>query len=126
MMKFPFYDKNTGLTFLDKTNAQGDVDWVPIAEIPADAIPVKPENGAYILAHSETGHHHVLDRVEGVTYYEAANDPFSGFLEVVGAPVTLKHMRSHDTHLPHTISPGKYYISRGREWTPAGLRPVQD
>jgi len=126
MSIYPFYDNKTGLTFLGGTSPQGDLDWIPIESIPKNAIKKEPEDGHYILAHSETGHHHVLDRVNNINYYQCANDPFSGYLEVIENPVELKHLRSFDTHAPQTIPPGKYYVPRGREYTPQGFRRTID
>ena len=41
--------------------AQGDVMLIPVTELPANGYSATAtENGAYIVTHSETGHHHVV------------------------------------------------------------------
>ena len=49
-----------------KMAAQGDFIIFRIADIPQDVVAVQPENGVFIVAHSETGHNHVMtmDRVK--------------------------------------------------------------
>jgi len=39
-----------------KTIPQGDVLLVPIVKIPEGVVQVSPENGQYIITHSESGH----------------------------------------------------------------------
>lgn len=108
--------------------AQGDVLVSRVDEIPADAVKQEPEGGQYIVAHSETGHHHVIE-AENVEYFHAANQgDFDGqvaFLRV-HEPVDLRHLRSFDTHAPLHISPGLYRLNRQREYTPEGFRRATD
>ena len=106
--------------------AQGDLYISRIEELPEGLKPILPTEGQYIVAHSETGHHHVVE-AEGCSYYEMADDPLTAYLEVVDATeVTLKHLRAWDTHEPLTIGPGIYRIRRQREYTPEGWRRVAD
>jgi len=104
--------------------AQGDMLITLIDELPEGIVEKKKENGVYILAHSETGHHHVIDQ-NHATAYEAANDPFVAYM-VVEHPTELKHLRSFDTHSPITITPGTYRVNRQREYTPEGFRRAAD
>src|ERR1700749_2729792 len=46
-------------TVTERPSFQGDLCIRRITEIPKGLTPAKPERGTYILAHSETGHHHV-------------------------------------------------------------------
>ena len=97
-----------------KMAAQGDFVIVRVADIPENLIPAEPENNQIIIAHSETGHNHVMER----THVEAFIDPkikeidlYEMFLSVKEAtPIT--HLRSHDTHEPIMVPPGKYMIRR--------------
>lgn len=100
--------------------AQGDMLITKIDELPEGVVPKELENGVYVLAHSETGHHHVIEPGHAKVY-EAANDPFMAYM-VVEHPTNLTHLRSFDTHAPITISPGTYRINRQREYTPEGFR----
>jgi hypothetical protein len=106
--------------------AQGDVMFLRINEIPADATPVAAEDGRHILAHSETGHHHAM-RADGVAYFRGP-DPFTCYLRVdgsrVGAEVT--HERPFDTHETVLLTPGSWLVRRQREYVPQGYRMVQD
>ena len=106
--------------------AQGDILIIKIDEIPsyANLVEVKPEGENVIVTHSETGHHHVMDR-KRVTMFENKNKELECFL-VVHREATLDHLRSHDTHESILFSPGKYKIIRQREYTPEGYRRVSD
>jgi hypothetical protein len=104
--------------------AQGDCLVTRIDTIPVGLKPMELENDVYVVAHSETGHHHVLQQ-GGVNVFEAANDPFVLYL-VVDKPVELKHLRSFDTHESLRINPGKYRINRQREYTAEGFRRAAD
>jgi len=51
--------------------AQGDFVIIRVNDIPANVEPVAPENNVYVIAHSETGHNHVMER----THVEAFKIP---------------------------------------------------
>lgn len=106
--------------------AQGDLLIRRIDAIPTNAWPIVPINGQYIVAHSETGHHHVIAATPGVEYF-ATDDPLISYLRVVEqVEVTLEHLRSFDKHEPILIGGGTYEIRRQREYTPEGWRRVAD
>ena len=107
-----------------KMAAQGDLLITRINELPDNLEPVQAEAGAYVVAHSETGHNHVI-KEDGLEVFAPANDNFTLYL-VVDRPVDLTHMRSFDTHEPLRIAPGVYRINRQREYTPQGYRRVAD
>ena len=104
--------------------AQGDMLITKIDHLPKNVTPLKLENDVYVLAHSETGHHHVVDP-RHVQVYEAANDSFVSYM-VVEHPTALKHLRSFDTHAPVSIPAGTYRINRQREYTAEGFRRAAD
>ncbi len=110
------------ITFKNQA-AQGDLLITRIAEIPADA-ELDHVKGDYVVAHSETGHNHVMS-TQDVDFYKAANDPFVLFL-VVRADTELRHLRDFDTHKTITVPPGQYRINRQREYTPEGFRRAAD
>lgn len=105
--------------------AQGDLLIRRIDKLPEGLKEQSAEKGYFILAHSETGHHHaVMERPE-VKYF-AAMDQLRAFLVVTGEPVELEHQRPYDTHESIRIDPGIYELRRQREYTPEGFRRVAD
>lgn len=110
----------------DKIAAQGDMMLIRIDALPDGLKEITPSEGKHILAHSETGHNHVvMDRPE-VKHF-AAMDEFRSYLEVSGdEPVVLEHLRSFDTHESVEIKPGTYEVRRQREYTPEGFRRAAD
>lgn len=109
--------------------AQGDLMIRRINILPENITSMKAENGLYIVAHSETGHHHAIAEKPNVRVFESS-DPMVSYLEVIEAAdqteTLLEHLRSFDTHETISISPGFYEIRRQREYTPEGWRKVQD
>lgn len=104
--------------------AQGDLLITRVDAIPQGLEPMKAEHGDYVVAHSETGHHHVLPEGD-VNVFQAANDDFVLYL-VVNNETELKHLRSFDTHESLKVPPGMYRINRQREYTPEGFRRAAD
>ena len=106
--------------------AQGDLYISRIEALPATARPVAPVDGRYVVAHSETGHHHVI-KAQGCEYFTDEEDATTAYLRVIEASeVVLKHLRSTDTHAPIKVLGGIYRIRRAREWTPEGFRISAD
>ena len=107
-----------------KQAAQGDILITRVDELPKDVAKQEPTKEGYIVAHSETGHHHTV-QPHGVDFYHAANDPMIMFL-VVEDEADFIHYRGHDTHEPLRFDKGVYEIRRQREYTPEGWRRVAD
>lgn len=107
-----------------KMAAQGDVVITRVADIPAGVIPVPPDDGQVIVAHSETGHHHVMD-ASTVTMYRLPEELYECFL-VVTAPTPLRHLRSFHTHEDLLHEPGIYRVRRQQEYVPEGWRRAAD
>lgn len=105
--------------------AQGDMLITRIEALPTGVIKQKPEVDRYILAHSETGHHHVVWADDDVELYAHANDNFRAYL-VVNKETCVEHLRSHDTHESISIGKGIYEIRRQREYEPEGFRRAAD
>lgn len=106
--------------------AQGDLLIRRIDQLPAGVIREQSTNGAFVLAHSETGHNHVVLERPGVTLHKDPVDQFRAFLTVTGDPVELEHLRSYDTHETILVTEGVYEVRRQREYTPEGFRKAQD
>ena len=107
---------------------QGDLMVRRIAKRPAD-VTLSSSN---VVAHSETGHHHVAERAR---VWNGA-DPLKCYVTPIeGAEsIDLVHQRAYDTHEPVRLlwdAPVKdeevvYEITRQREWAPEGWRQVRD
>ncbi|MFZ5667995.1 MAG: hypothetical protein ACOY4K_00735 [Pseudomonadota bacterium] len=106
--------------------AQGDMLLRRIEQLPDGAEPVAAEKGAYVLAHSETGHNHVVMERPDVRFYQDRQNLFLSWLVVEGEPVELEHQRDFHTHESIQIEPGVYEVRRQREYTPEGYRRAQD
>lgn len=108
----------------NKMCAQGDVLIQKIDALPKGVVEVVPEGNRVIVTHSETGHHHVMDR-RTVKMYRLPEEIYECFLEV-SAPTALEHLRPFDTHEPILHQPGIYHVRRQREYVPEGFRRVED
>jgi hypothetical protein len=109
-------------TFTGNYCSQGDLNIFLIDKIPEGLTEEKPENEKHILAHSETGHHHVIDGNK-VRVFNA--DDFISYLDVERES-NIIHLRGFDTHETVKLPAGKYRISRQREYTPKGYRRAAD
>lgn len=98
--------------------AQGDTFYRRVTEIPKSATPTKRWDG--VIAHSETGHNHVLRDATGCTFF-TTSDPFVCYLRCE-TEVMLDHLREFDTHESIAFAPGCYEIRRQREATPQGFQ----
>ena len=111
--------------------AQGDLIVRRVRVLPKDVVDQKVQ-GDIIVAHSETGHHHVAQVSSGgaVALMARPNDQLRSYLRVdSGSYVDFVHQRPFDTHetLRMLCNPGDVLeIRRQREWTPEGWRRVED
>lgn len=99
---------------------QGDVMFLRVAAIPKEAV----KQTTNVVAHSETGHHHVIDAPAKVWSFLTV-DPMTGYIEC-SAPVDIVHQRPFDTHETVRLSEGCWKVRRQREWTPEGWAMVAD
>jgi hypothetical protein len=112
--------------------AQGDIYIRRVDALPANAVFVDPkttstqhvENGKYVVTHSESGHHHVMEAREA-KMYTIPDSIMDIFLEVEDN-ATLEHFRPHDTHETIGFTKGIYHVRRQREYVPEGYRRVED
>jgi hypothetical protein len=104
--------------------AQGDVFFERIDALPEGLKLAKIDKGNHVVAHSETGHHHVIDSRNARLFIDETN-AFIAYLKVL-EPCELKHLRDHDTHEALAFKPGVYRVRRQREATPEGWRRAQD
>ena len=111
--------------------AQGDFIILRIKELPDNLVKVDPVEGKIVVAHSETGHDHVmvLERSDTVRAYKDKDtsevDLYEMFFEV-DEPTRIEHLRSFDTHESLQVPAGKFMIKRQREYVPEGFRRAAD
>lgn len=106
--------------------AQGDLLIIPVTNIPTNAKPAVADVNHYIIAHSETGHHHVIDRRKA-DVFEAADDTFISYIRTLGDGAEIEHKRDFHTHETIGLAPNQTYeIRRQREYVPEGFRRAQD
>lgn len=108
----------------DQQAAQGDILITRIDALPQGLREIAAENGRHIVAHSETGHHHVLP-AQGVKLFQG-EDPMLLFAVIDADIAELTHQRPFDTHETLGLRGGTYEIRRQREYTPEGWRRVED
>lgn len=104
--------------------AQGDCLLTKIKNLPEGLEPAKAENGYHVVAHSETGHNHVVLEKHATLFIDQTN-AFIAYLKVADECV-IEHLRSFDTHAPISLDKGVYEVRRQREYTPQGFRKAQD
>ena len=109
---------------------QGDVFFVRLEKLPDDVKEIRPQSGQHVVAHSETGHHHVIDAT-GIRYYQGSN-PLIAYLVMESVDsVSVDHLRSFDQHESLSLLGDEgggavWGIGRQIEATPWGSRMVQD
>ena len=111
-----------------KMAAQGDFIIMRVDELPSELHPCTPKNGKWVVAHSETGHNHVME-AERVQMFKLKLEDDDAVFEMflnVAEETTIEHMRSFDTHEALIVSPGTYKIARQREHTSEGWRRAAD
>lgn len=115
-----------------KVAAQGEAIIIRIDELSDEeraALPapggerVACDGGQAIIAHSETGHHHVIDSPD-VRLLETA-DPLVCKLQLA-SDAELQHLRAFDTHESWMLPAGEYLVTRQRERSPEGWKGVED
>ena len=113
------------MTVTNRPSFQGDLMIRRIDALPEGLTPSAPEkNDQHILAHSETGHHHVIEANTATRFIDETN-AFISYLEVL-SPAEIVHLRDHDTHGALSLEPGVYEIRTQREYVPDGWRRAVD
>lgn len=113
---------------------QGDVLIERIDALPSGLIEQPPTAHGYVIASSETGHHHCAVGPDGGTtglrYLRPADDVAQtglvAYLDVLAEHADLVHLRAWDTHEPIRLPTGSYRIVRQRESRPEGWARVED
>lgn len=101
--------KNTNL---DNQIRHGECLLYPVNQLPEGATPIVENAAEYIVAHSETGHHHVA--VGKVSAFQFGD---TRFIRVSGK-TKLEHRKSFDKHKTVDVAPGVYQIRLKKEYDP--------
>ena len=109
----------------------GELTIVRVDEVPEGWTNGNEEDGKAIVGHSETGHHHVIERGAIMynppeTWGDELERQLNAYLVVNEVFADLKHKREFDTHPTIRMPEGTYRVHRQREYSPQGLRQVQD
>jgi hypothetical protein len=106
-----------------KVAAQGEITIIRVGDVPKKAVkldgkPLVLEAGKLIIGHSETGHHHVLERPRGatVTVLDKAPEGMRILHAILEEPNKLIHERGHDTHETIDLAAGEYHFRIAREF----------
>ncbi len=83
------------MIYVNEMAAQGDVLFRRVTSIPSDARRQRRQ-GSIVVAHSETGHHHVI-QAEGVTLFTTP-DPLLAYLQIDAPFADVVHQRPFHTH----------------------------
>lgn len=107
---------------VERLGAQGDLLVMRVDALPAG---LKEEKcgDAIVVAHSETGHHHILETHEAKLFRGA--DPFTCYLQLTQESQVI-HSRAFDTHETLKMGPGIWAFKNQVEYTPVGWRKAAD
>lgn len=106
--------------------AQGDVIFRRLKALPDGVVDSTPKDGRVVVAHSETGHHHLIDDPAARIFERVERDPLVCYLSIDGTHADVVHHRSWDTHATIRLPKGVWEVRRQREHTPEGWRRVED
>lgn len=99
--------------------AQGEITLFRVSEMPEGLVPMaeKDKAGRPIISHSESGHHHVLER--SVEVLERPNPPegMRILYALLDEPTALVQ-DAHDAHGKHDLPAGIYEFRIAREYDP--------
>ena len=106
-------------TVTHRPSFQGDLMIRRIDNLPSGVTQAAPDNDVHILAHSETGHHHVIEsKGASVSVLDRQLEGMRVLRAILENPTSLEHLRDHDTHEPIVMEPGLYEFRIGREFDP--------
>lgn len=95
----------------------GEATIIKVNKVPT-GLKFKPADSA-IIAHSESGHNHVLEKVnEGISDIQIAHDESGNIYFKVTGEAQIKHKKSFDIHETTKVSEGVYIVGIEREYDP--------
>jgi hypothetical protein len=90
----------------------GELILKPVESLPKGAI-LKESSKKYIVAHSETGHHHVLTATQDLKIYTLMGDTY---IEIPNVAELRHEKTGKDVHRTHKITPNVYKITIKNEF----------
>ena len=116
------------MKIVNKVAAQGEMLVRRVDSFDKPAKEMKAEDSVFILAHSETGHHHVIDRTHVKVSEQTEQVPqgMAILQMIVEEPSVIEHLRGYETHEPLMLGKGLWEVRLQREYTPQGYRRVAD
>jgi hypothetical protein len=72
---------------------------------------------SFIIGHSETGHHHVLESKDQFTVIEPKNLDDNIFFELLGSGKVV-HKKTVNRHNDLGLAPGVYEVTHKKEYSP--------
>ena len=97
-----------------KATIHGENILVPVEALPKGKV---TKHNLYMVGHSESGHHHVLEAPKGAKFSVVEDMMKQVFIEVT-EPSQLVHKKSFDIHETLTVEPGVYRIAHAVEYNP--------
>ena len=107
-----------------KVAAQGELTIIRLGPLPKKPDlkgykPMPADNDRFIVGHSETGHHHVIEKARNEVYVaDTAPEGMRILKALINDTTSLDHLREHDTHEALLLEPGEYEIRIAREFNP--------
>lgn len=106
-----------------KIAAQGEITVIRLGGVPRNkkltGAAMKAEGGNFVIGHSETGHHHVIEaKGASVSVLDKQPEGMRVLRAILENPTSLDHLRDYDTHDPIKLEPGLYEFRIGREFDP--------
>ncbi len=95
---------------MNKPIRHGEILLHPVSELPKGKL---GSHKSYIVGHSETGHHHVLESTDDFKILKTADD--SVWIEIL-TPAKLVHKKQIDKHRTLPVLPGKYHVIYKQEY----------
>lgn len=107
------------------TAAQGELYFERVEKLPDGVKEIKAENGRLVIGHSETGHHHYVEKAQARFY--GTDDPNICYLTIDGKYADLIHDKTGpDVHETVKIPNGTFRVRKQQEYMFDSWRRVQD
>ena len=97
--------------------AQGELDFWAVTHdhfADQDTSPMEDVNGDFILAHSESGHHHVIDRASSEVFTVPNSTGMEMLRLIVKTPTEVRNLGGNG-HANVHLEPGDYIAIKRRE-----------
>jgi hypothetical protein len=75
-------------------------------------------HNAFIVGHSETGHHHILEAPKGMDFEVITDEDSSEIFVKLFGETPLVHKKSFEIHDTKIIAPGTYAVFHKTEYDP--------